>query len=309
MVSSNGSLESRGVLLNRRVGRVEPFSAHPLSSSTSLGWKGYLLERHVVERLGTRDVVVLNNLVIVQLDQPGVIEFKDHTRFVAKRVVPGNVSIRPCQSTVTVRSQDPLEFLSLSFEPGFLEMACGEFVDKSRVQLTVQNAVEDRLVESICLALQREVESGGQNGRLYSDSLASSLAVHLVARYGSAGKPENGHWPAGGPAMVRQAVQFMQNQLHKDLALRDIASAVGLSPFHFARRFKEAVGLSPYQFLLQERLSRARQMLVSGEQSIATIAVEVGFYDQSHFAQHFKRFHGMTPRQFAEQYRRRKPAG
>jgi AraC family transcriptional regulator len=266
-----------------------------------------MLEEHSVSLGGnTREVLMLNTVVVVQLHHPSTIEYKERSRFVAKRVLPGRVSIRPNRTAIAARSADRLDFLAFSFEPGFIEMACGEFENPERLELGIHHAVEDRLSEGICMALRQELSSGGAAGRLYSDTLASSLAVHLVARYGLKQQPVGENWRAGGPAMVRQAMEYMRDNLRQDLSLRDIATAVGLSPFHFARRFKESVGLSPYQFLLQQRMERARRLLMTGKLSIAAVAVEVGFYDQSHFAQHFKREHGLTPRQFAEQYRPRK---
>jgi AraC family transcriptional regulator len=78
-----------------------------------------------------------------------------------------------------------------------------------------------------------------------------------------------------------------------------MADTAGLSPFHFARQFKISMGYSPYQFVLRQRIERAKQLLIQGGKSLAEIAVEVGFYDQSHFAQQFKRHCGITPKKFA----------
>ena len=82
------------------------------------------------------------------------------------------------------------------------------------------------------------------------------------------------------------------------MALATIAAAVGMSQFHFARKFKEATGLAPHQYLIRCRLERAKQMLLASPARISDAALEFGFCDQSHFTFHFKRVYGVTPRMF-----------
>ena len=104
------------------------------------------------------------------------------------------------------------------------------------------------------------------------------------------------------PAAVRRATKFIEANLGQRLDLPQIAAVGGLSPFHFGRLFKHATGRSPHQYLLDRRILAAKEMLRSKRPSVAEIASELGFYDQSHFSQVFKRKTGMTPRQFSEQF-------
>jgi AraC family transcriptional regulator len=104
------------------------------------------------------------------------------------------------------------------------------------------------------------------------------------------------------PAAVRRATKFIDANLGQRMGLPKIAAAAGLSPFHFGRLFKQTTGLSPHQYLLERRISAAKEMLRTQRFSAAEIAAELGFYDQSHFSQVFKRNVGMTPRQFTEKF-------
>lgn len=104
------------------------------------------------------------------------------------------------------------------------------------------------------------------------------------------------------PAAVRRATKFIDANLGQRMGLPRIAAAAGLSPFHFGRLFKQTTGRSPHQFLLERRICVAKEMLRARQLSVAEIAAELGFYDQSHFSQVFKRNAGMTPRQFTEQF-------
>jgi transcriptional regulator GlxA family with amidase domain len=120
-------------------------------------------------------------------------------------------------------------------------------------------------------------------------------------------------WSGGClPRAVSRALVFIQAHSAEDIALKDIASAAHVSPYHLARLFKRTIGVAPHQYLIRERLRAARALLsAGGRRSLADIAAAVGFADQSHLARHFKRAFGMTPRDRRQktQDRALRPAG
>jgi AraC-like DNA-binding protein len=92
---------------------------------------------------------------------------------------------------------------------------------------------------------------------------------------------------------------YIREHLHAAVTLRDLAAVAHLSPYHFARRFKESTGLPPRRYIIARRIERAQQ-LPRGEDdlSLAQVAARVGFSDQGHFARHFRRLVGVTPKRF-----------
>ena len=86
----------------------------------------------------------------------------------------------------------------------------------------------------------------------------------------------------------------MAEQLTDPLTLSELASTVGLSPYHAARLFSRCVGMPPHAWRNQLRLNRARTLLRRGL-SVADAAAATGFTDQSHFTRHFKRAFGAAP--------------
>ncbi|UQZ88641.1 XRE family transcriptional regulator [Deltaproteobacteria bacterium Smac51] len=69
------------------------------------------------------------------------------------------------------------------------------------------------------------------------------------------------------------------------------------SRFHFIRLFRRDTGLTPHQYLLRRRVKLARALL-SDRLSIADVALETGFYDQSHLDRYFKKVVGLSPRDY-----------
>jgi AraC family transcriptional regulator len=92
---------------------------------------------------------------------------------------------------------------------------------------------------------------------------------------------------------------MMEDRLDENVSLAELAGELRLSPFHFARLFKEATGFPPHEYQLQLRVRRAQKLLLqTPRRTVAEIACELGFADESHLRRHFKRIVGMTPGQF-----------
>jgi AraC family transcriptional regulator len=78
-----------------------------------------------------------------------------------------------------------------------------------------------------------------------------------------------------------------------------MAAVAHLSAYNFARQFKRATGRPPHRYVLARRIERAQQLLQpDGDLSLAEVAADTGFSDQSQFSRQFKRITGITPRQF-----------
>ncbi|EHK76535.1 AraC family transcriptional regulator [Sinorhizobium meliloti CCNWSX0020] len=91
---------------------------------------------------------------------------------------------------------------------------------------------------------------------------------------------------------------FIENNLHRQIKLFELASQCRLSVSHFGRAFKETFGSSPYQFVLRKRMERARTLLLEEGYSLSQIALECGMCDQSHFTRAFRGTFGKSPGAF-----------
>ena len=150
-------------------------------------------------------------------------------------------------------------------------------------------------------ALRHELLTGGPGGRLCAESLANVLVVQLI-RQMSNGQASNGEIRGAGGRLARHALlaakEYIHAHLDQNISLAELAAVAHLSEFHFARLFKQTTGLSPHQFVIHQRVERAKQLIAAGRLSLAQIALEVGFSDQSQLTLHFKRLVGVTPKRF-----------
>lgn len=121
----------------------------------------------------------------------------------------------------------------------------------------------------------------------------SNLLVTIVAAKQSLLRPAIG---GSSAAEIAHAMGFIHENLAGPLTVSALASAAGLSKFHFCRVFKQATGYPVHQYVVEQRLLHAREMLETTSQPISQIALESGFASQSHLNASFKRRFGVTPR-------------
>jgi AraC family transcriptional regulator len=226
------------------------------------------------------------------------VETKENGRYVQKHIEPGDLSVFPAGVPFSTRSANFGEFLLISLQRTFMQMACNELLRGEDIFLQLRFGFKDPVLEGLCLGLKNEVEEGGKNGAHYSETLATSLAVHLVRKYGR--KTEQ--YPVAQTVphqRIRLAMEFIHENLSNDITLDRIAASARLSPFHFSRTFKQATGLSPHQYVTHERIEHAKKLITEGELALSEVATACGFCDQSHLNKHFKKITGVTPGEFA----------
>ena len=100
------------------------------------------------------------------------------------------------------------------------------------------------------------------------------------------------------PAALRRVQLFVEANLDRTIALRDLATRAGLSVHHFARAFRTSAGVTPRVYVEEQRIERAKRLLAESDHSLAEIAIETGLGTQSRFTTTFKRRTGFTPAQF-----------
>ncbi len=160
---------------------------------------------------------------------------------------------------------------------------------------------DDQLVKALVLRLWREAAAGGVRGALFADQLIETLILTLQQQaYVEALPP-----PIRGglaPHQVRAVEGHLRERLAEDVALRELAALVGLSPYHFARAFKQSTGLPPHAWLTERRMERARELMLGRPRmSLQDVALSVGYGSQTAFGAAFKRVVGVSPAEWRRQ--------
>ena len=137
--------------------------------------------------------------------------------------------------------------------------------------------------------LAEEAMRGARGNNLYVNSLANTLAVHLLRHYAKwrdknadAERRTAFERTLDAPEPVRRAIVYIRENHTRDIGVQQIAEAAGTTPFQLARMFDERLGTAPYQYLLQMRMQSANSLLAAGARSLPEVAEAVGFGDQGH---------------------------
>ena len=156
----------------------------------------------------------------------------------------------------------------------------------------------DPLIAGVMHTLMRDVEQGILANRLYTDTLANALALHLIKNY-SAFDP-NPHFYLGGlsPSKLRRATDYLNSYLEQNPSLTEVAAVVGVSMHHFARAFKQSTGIPPHRYLMERRVERAKVLLAQTDLPLPEIAFQLGFSSQSHFTTVLRQMTGTTPKNY-----------
>jgi PAS domain S-box-containing protein len=94
---------------------------------------------------------------------------------------------------------------------------------------------------------------------------------------------------------VRAPVEYIRQNYHKQITLKELAELTHLSVSALERRFKKHLAKTPSRLINEVRLENARRLLMDTNLPISDIAFQTGFSDHSYFTKQFKLFFGMHP--------------
>jgi AraC family transcriptional regulator len=213
------------------------------------------------------------------------------------RAVHGDIEIVPAGTPSVWEPESEGTSFILSLSPELLNLSAEEHGgDPKKVEIRNRFQLRDPRIEHIGWALKTEMESGYRGGRLYSESLATALASHLVGSHSSISKEDAGRKMSVSGARLRRMMAYIEDHLTTDLGLEEIAGVAGLSVSHAKTVFREAVGLPVHRYVISRRVDRAKDLLRQGRLSIGQVALEAGFAHQSHLARHMRRVLGCLPK-------------
>jgi len=101
---------------------------------------------------------------------------------------------------------------------------------------------------------------------------------------------------------VKKAQCHMEEKFAEPISLESLANNLGISPRHFARRFKSATGDSPLLYLQRIRIEAAKQQLEKTMHSVDEITQRVGYEDPNSFRKLFKKNTGLLPREYRNRF-------
>lgn len=230
------------------------------------------------------------------------VSLEDETRTIRYGV--GESRFTPSGHSVEFSWKGEAQALVLGIEPWFLQGVAAELGAPPNfpAHLNFRKLGAQHPASVLLRQLGEELQASA-GVAVMTESLARAIVVQLLREFGGVRAPRA--MPAAPPVAVLRAVELMRQRLAHSLSLEEMAQASGVSPFHFARQFKAATGHPPHEYLMRLRVDHAQELIARQGRNwtLAAIAHESGFADQSHMSRHFRRVLGVTPGEFAEAQR------
>ncbi|MEV4294222.1 helix-turn-helix domain-containing protein [Microbispora rosea] len=117
------------------------------------------------------------------------------------------------------------------------------------------------------------------------------------------------HPPVPSGSVLEPVLAWIEDNLGRDLTLREMAARGGMSERTFSRRFRQQTGTTPLQWLLRARVRRAQHLLENTGHGIERIAAQAGFGSPAAFRERFKRVVGTTPQAYRSAFHSSSHAG
>jgi YesN/AraC family two-component response regulator len=135
------------------------------------------------------------------------------------------------------------------------------------------------------------------------EQLLSSISVALATHAAQKNKPVDQPSPAekaSASYRLKPTIAYINEHLHHEISLEVLSGAIGMNSSYFSRFFHQEMGCSPYQYIIQQRIKKAKGLLLQRNLLINDIAFQCGFSSHSQLNQHFRRIVGITPKEYRD---------
>ena len=209
----------------------------------------------------------------------------------------GAHSFVPAGSGYRWNTEGPVDFVHFYFAPKTIDLVIADGFDRNPQSAEIRDClgINERLIDALSTSILTEISYGDGIQQAYLDGLLHLLVFRLLRCYSNAASTMILRRHALAPYRLRAAIDFIDGHLAEPIGVSEIASAAGMSMFHFSRAFRTSTGVSPYSYLLQKRVAAAKTRLRTPVGTLATIAGECGFSSPSQFSRMFKQVTGFNP--------------
>lgn len=132
---------------------------------------------------------------------------------------------------------------------------------------------------------------------------AKACTLQLLSRYILLAQTQSVEIKSTNEERIDNILNYINDNLDKDLSNDKLAKICYLHPNHFIRFFKAKTNQTPASYIRQRRMEKARRLLEKSDLSVSEIAHKVGIEDEGYFSKQFKQFYSMSPRDWKKYYK------
>lgn len=99
---------------------------------------------------------------------------------------------------------------------------------------------------------------------------------------------------------VQKIKRYIEYRYVEDVRISELAEYCGLNRSYMTKYFKEAMGYSPKEYLLQYRMTKAKELLAREDIPVSNVAYAIGYSDPLAFSKMFRKREGLSPLEYRE---------
>jgi AraC family transcriptional regulator len=267
----------------------------PILSSKGANWQGIRANYCIQPTHETPEFFLGEHTIHIYARKSTTVESQTENGRFQEAFLNGHTGISPAHHAQKMHWQGDIEFIHLYLDPMLMQQAVSESERNKSVEVMPQLKTSDPLIQSLGIALISELKFNKAGSRLYAETAGALLSVHLFQQYTAWKQVVKQYTNALSQGKLKQVLDYINTYLEQNLSLIELAALVHISPYHFARLFKQSTGMAPHQYVNKCRIKKAQQLLTRQDLSILEITHQVGFQSQSHFTTLFRRYLGVTP--------------
>jgi hypothetical protein len=219
----------------------------------------------------------------------------------------GGISFFPCDRhdhTISITSAGGFAAYDVMIPAWQVQRVCEAEGLRAVMDCQAVPMFRDKLMEASLLRLSSRVQRRQRSDEIGDEIAARQVVLRLCVLVGGKMPEWRNDSSVFAPNAMRQLVAYIDAHLGGPMSLERMGNTCGLSPGHFARKFHNSTGESLGRFMNRRRIGASFAMLGADENSLAHIALALGFSSQSHFTRLFSGLTGMTPRSFRRTHQR-----
>lgn len=180
-------------------------------------------------------------------------------------------------------------------------------LDPDNLEMRDLMAVDDPFMQNLAPLILQELQSDMPQSHLMLDGFDHIVAGHMLRAYSNAAEIVNARREAElgkrDAAAVAKAREMILDNLDRNISTDQLGEAVGVSPFRLMRCFKAEMGVTIHRFVIESRVAFVRDRMLNSQDSLAEIAFDAGFANQSHMTSCYTAAMGVPPGRHRRQLR------
>ena len=208
----------------------------------------------------------------------------------------GKLCLMPLGHSSRWHSPKPIRIAHLYLPDQLMRQEAERHLDIDSRKMVLRDLVyqSDRELSNEMMSLVDALQHNKAISPLFAEQSMFAVTSLLLERYQDVGQNCSKIHSGLSYSDRHMLKSYIKNNIGQKLSIELLSRLVKLSPYHFARMFKNSFSDSPANYVIRQRVELAKNLL-RGTEPLTAIGFECGFCHQSHFINHFKKIVGITP--------------